>query len=87
MTADAYLQHQSNKHSNIRTDPLAEILNNSNKNPIVYANRQTLNINNKDKQYNEQMKQQNYSTGDKSQRTMHKKGRCQSEGRNRHSMR
>ena len=46
VTADAYLQHQSNKHSNIKTDPLAEILNNINKNPAVYANRQ-ISTNNK----------------------------------------
>ena len=43
MTADAYLQHQSNKNSNIKTDPLAEILNNINKNPSVYVNRQLIN--------------------------------------------
>ena len=47
MTADAYLQYQSNKHSNIKPDPLADILNNINKNPAVYANRQPININSK----------------------------------------
>ena len=42
-TADTYLQHQSIKHSNIKTDPLAEILNNINKNPAVYNNIQLIN--------------------------------------------
>ena len=55
MTAGAYLQHQSNKHSNIKMDPLAEILNNINKNPAGYSNRQPININNKDEQCNEQI--------------------------------
>ena len=32
-----------------------EILNNINKNPAVYANRQAININNKDEQSNEQI--------------------------------
>ena len=32
VTADTYLQHQSYKQSNIKTDPLADILNNINKN-------------------------------------------------------
>ena len=30
VAADTYIQHQSNKQSNIKTDPLAEILNNIN---------------------------------------------------------
>ena len=55
VTVDTYLQHQSNKHSNIKTDPLAEILNNINKNPAVYANRQPININIKEEQCNEQI--------------------------------
>ena len=55
MTADAYLQDQSNKHSNIKTDPLADILNNINKNPAVYANRLPINIKNKEEQCNEQI--------------------------------
>ena len=38
VTADAYLQHQSNKNSNVKTDPLVEILNNINKNSAVYDN-------------------------------------------------
>ena len=54
-----YLQHQSNKHSNIKTDPLAEIFNTINKIPTAYANRQTTNINNKDGQYNEQINKNN----------------------------
>ena len=55
MAADAYLQHQSNKQSNIITDPLVEILNNINKNPAVYANRQPINIDNKKELCNEQI--------------------------------
>ena len=35
--ADAYLQHQSKAPSNKRADPLAEILNNINNNPALYA--------------------------------------------------
>ena len=54
MTADAYLQHQSNKHSNIKTVPLMEILNYT-KNPAVYVNRQPINISNKEEQCNEQI--------------------------------
>ena len=50
MTADTYLQHQSNKQSNITTDPLADLLNNINKNPAAYANKQALNSVTKDKQ-------------------------------------
>ena len=38
-----YIQHQSNKQYIIKTDPLADILNNINKNPTVYANVQTPN--------------------------------------------
>ena len=43
VTADAYLQHQSNKQSNITTDLLADLLNNINKNPAAYNNKQSLN--------------------------------------------
>ena len=59
MTADTYLQHQSSKHSNIKTDPLAEIVNTININSTAYAIRQTANINNKDGQYNEQIDNNN----------------------------
>ena len=59
MTADTYLQHQSNKHSNIKTDPMVKILNTININPTAYAIRQTININNKDGQYNEQIDNNN----------------------------
>ena len=55
VTADTYWQHQSNKHSNIKTDLLVEILSTINKNPTAYTIRQTTNINIKDGQYNEQM--------------------------------
>ena len=37
--ADKYLQHQSNKQSNIKTDLLTEILNNINRNPTIYGTR------------------------------------------------
>ena len=37
VTADAYLQHQSKTTSNKTADPLAEILNNINNNPALYA--------------------------------------------------
>ena len=42
VTADAYLQHQSNKQSNITTDVLADLLNNISKNQ-AYNNNQSLN--------------------------------------------
>ena len=54
VTADMYLQHQSKKQSNIKTDPLTEILNNINRNPAIYTTRQASNINNTSEQYNEQ---------------------------------
>ena len=59
VTADTYLQYQSIKHSNIKTDRLVEILNTINKNPTAYAIRQTTNINNKDGQCNEQINNKN----------------------------
>ena len=43
MTADVYIKHQSYKHCNISTDPLADILNNIDKNPGAYNNKQVLN--------------------------------------------
>ena len=54
VTENTYLQHQSNKQSNIKTDPLAEILNNINRNPAIHTTRQVRNINNTCEQYNEQ---------------------------------
>ena len=54
MTADMYLQHQSNKQSNTKTDPLTEILNNINRNPAIYTTIQARSINNTCEQYNEQ---------------------------------
>ena len=35
VTADTYLQHQYNKQSSTKTDPLTEILNNMNRNPAI----------------------------------------------------
>ena len=52
--ADKYLQYQSTKHSNTRTDPLTEILNNINKNPMAYINTHVYKENNYYSQYNEQ---------------------------------
>ena len=43
MTADAYIKHQSYKQCNISTDPLADILNNIDKNQGAYNNKQVLN--------------------------------------------
>ena len=43
VTADEYLQHQSNKNCNIKIDSLAEILNTINRNLAVYTNRQPIN--------------------------------------------
>ena len=51
--ADTYLQHQANKQSNTKTDPLTEILNNINRNPAIYATRKMRSINNTCEQYNE----------------------------------
>ena len=52
VTADKYIQHISNKQSNIKTDPLSEILNNNNTNPAIYGTRQVMNINNTSEQHN-----------------------------------
>ena len=54
MTADRYLQHQSKKLSNKTTDPLAEILNNINNNPALYATEQAMTTSNTCDQYEEQ---------------------------------
>ena len=65
MTADAYLQNQSTKQSSIKTDPLADLLNNINKNPAAYTNKQALNIDKKDKQCNEQISNNDLQQGAK----------------------
>ena len=49
-----YLQYQSTKQSNTRTDPLVDIHSNINKNPTAYTTVQTPNINNSSGQYHEQ---------------------------------
>ena len=54
VTADKFLQYQYNKQSSIKTDPLAEILNNINRNPAIYSTGHTRNTNNTCEQYNEQ---------------------------------
>ena len=43
VTADAYIKHHSYKQCNVSTDPLADILNNIDKNPGAYHNKQVLN--------------------------------------------
>ena len=55
VTADTYIQHQSYKQSNVKSDPLVDILNNINKNPTACANVLTSNVNNSDVQYHEQI--------------------------------
>ena len=55
VTADAYLQHQSNKQSHRTTDPLADLLDNINKNLGAYANKQALKSVTKNKQCNGQI--------------------------------
>ena len=52
--ADTYLQYQSTKQSCTRTDPLADIFENINKNPTAYASVQTPIINNISEQCNDQ---------------------------------
>ena len=54
VTADMYLQHQSNKQSSTETDPLTKILNNIKRNSAIYATRQARSINSTCEQYNEQ---------------------------------
>ena len=39
VTADTYIKHQSYKQCNVSTDPLADILNNIDKNPGAYNNK------------------------------------------------
>ena len=51
--ADTYLQYHSTKQSNTRTDPLADIINNINKNPTAYATVQTPSSSNNGGQYTE----------------------------------
>ena len=51
--ADKYLQYQSTKQSNAGADPLMEILNNINKNPMAYINTHAYKENNHNSQYNE----------------------------------
>ena len=55
VTADTYLQHQSNKLSNKTTDPLTKLLNNINRNPAIYATEWVMTISNTYDQYDEQM--------------------------------
>ena len=52
--ADKYLQYQSTKQPNARADPLMEVLNNINKNPMAYPSTHASKENNHNRQYNEQ---------------------------------
>ena len=54
VTAETYLQHQANKQSNTKTDPLTEILNIINRTPTIYTTRQGRRINNMHEPYNVQ---------------------------------
>ena len=54
VTAGTFLQHQSKKLSNKTTDPLAEILNNINNDPALYATEQVMTTSNTCHQYEEQ---------------------------------
>ena len=44
VTVKVYIQYHSTKQQNTRADPLADILNNTTKNPVAYATIQTTNI-------------------------------------------
>ena len=61
--------HQSYKQSNIKSDPLVDILNNIKKNPTAYPNVQTPNVNNSDGQYHGQINSDSKTRG-KRQGTM-----------------
>ena len=52
--ADKYLQYQSTKQANTGADPLMEVLNNINKNPMAYISTHASKENNHNSQYNEQ---------------------------------
>ena len=52
--ADKYVQYQSTKQTNIGADPLMEVLNNINKNPMAYISTHPSKQNNHNSQCNEQ---------------------------------
>ena len=52
--ADTYLQYHAIEQSHTRMDPLADILNNINNNPVAYANAYTNNNNNSSAQCSQQ---------------------------------
>ena len=52
--AHKYLQYQSTKQANAGADPLMEVLNNINKNPMAYISAHASKENNHNNQYNEQ---------------------------------
>ena len=54
VTTDIYQQHQYNKQSSIKTNPLAHILNDIKRNPAIYTTRQASNVNNTSEQCNDQ---------------------------------
>ena len=55
ITADTYLQYQSTKQSHTRTDPLADALNNINKNSTAYVTTKAHSNNNYSGQCHEQI--------------------------------
>ena len=84
VTADAYLQHQSNKQSNITTDPLADSLDNINKNPAAYHNKQALNSFTEDEQCSGQINNKSLQQEAENIGQCAKKAGISQGGRNRH---
>ena len=68
ITADTYLQYQSTKQFHTRTDPLADILSNINKNSTAYVTAKAPSNNSHSGQYHEQTNtSQNEEAKDKEQ--------------------
>ena len=65
ITVDTYLQYQSTKQSHTRTDPLADILNNINKNPTAYVTTNAPSNNSHSGQYHEQTNTSQKEANDK----------------------
>ena len=66
--ADKYLQYQSTKQANAEADPLMEVLNNINKNPMAYISTHASKQTNHNSQCNEQTSSnQNEEENDKEQ--------------------
>ena len=73
MTAETYLQHQANNQYKIRTDPLADLLDNLNKNPASYTSIQTADNITKGEQCSGQRNDRISSAGGKKHKAMHQK--------------